>query len=769
MRLTLRNILAYLNDILEPDDKAEMSKKISDNEFATKLVHRIHDSTQRLRLGAPKLTGRGMGLDPNTVAEYLDYTLTADREPDFEKVCLESDVHLAEVASCYRVLTLVLGEPAEVDPALRRRMYEIGSGEKVGVDPAHVTKTDGSAPPPLQKAMPVASKPTVPDYLRETKKKSGLWRVAATLLFAALLGGGAVLAIGPEKVANFFGWGGGKNQLALQDKKPNVPPVPPMPPIDSVGPPAPITNGIGRSTDGVPPVEGGPAKTDGSTGPITDNATLPNTGSTIGRSTDKSNGDAATSIPSDTNSVVPPTPLIPVPPVPFDGGLKPIPPVVPGDTTDKSSTTGSETGKNSGTTPTDIPPVRPLPDLTKTPIDVSKPPVDPPKPAVDPAGNGGNAVGAAAGVFISEEDVLMKWNAKGFWERVGNRGAVSFGETLLVFPTYRPTINLNFGVSMQLAGESLVRLLAPDENGIPGLEIISGRVILTAAGKAGTKIKLAFSPQQIGFLTFGDGQSEAACEVRPYHPPGTDPEKTVSPRVVDVYANSGQIRWTMAKGNDGDLVQAPARIAAISSPVEGIEASRDIPKWVKAEQMSDIERRASKIFFKKLDQENSQQRLRELASDKNIENRALAIRCLALVGDFDDLVASLKDEDHRAMWAGYFDSITAAAARDSMFAQKIRITLEKQRGERAVELYRMLWGYSKVDLIEGGQAAKLIELLNDDDLDVRVVSFLNLKSLTGLTLLYRPEATSQQRRGIVQQWQQRLKDGNLLPKTPKAG
>src|ERR1700730_2089744 len=178
MRLTLRTMLAYLDEILEPDDHQDIGRKIEESEFATILVHRIRDVGRRMRLAAPKVSGRGMGLDPNTVAEYLDNTLAGERVPDFEKVCLESDVHLAEVASCHQILALVQVQPAEVDPDLRNRMYEMASRADEPA-PAGRERNPG-APPPLpafagapdvrsaraEPARPVRVRPEVPDYLR---------------------------------------------------------------------------------------------------------------------------------------------------------------------------------------------------------------------------------------------------------------------------------------------------------------------------------------------------------------------------------------------------------------------------------------------------------------------------------------------------------------------------------------------------------------------------------------------------------------------------
>ena len=165
MRLTLRTLLAYMDDILDPADQEELGRKIEASPFATELIHRSRDAVRRLRLSAPEplagesgdLHGGDFNLDANTAAEYLDNTLSPEDVAEFERRCLEAGPHadmlLAEAASCHHILTLVLGEPAEVDGDLRQRMYELAKKippQQLRVEPAHA----GHQTPQLEPAEP---------------------------------------------------------------------------------------------------------------------------------------------------------------------------------------------------------------------------------------------------------------------------------------------------------------------------------------------------------------------------------------------------------------------------------------------------------------------------------------------------------------------------------------------------------------------------------------------------------------------------------------
>src|SRR6516162_6194253 len=130
MRLTLRTLLAYLDDTLEPNEIKQIGQKVAESDAAQELIARLKQVTRRRRLTTPPDTGKGEPFDPNTVAAYLDNELPSEQVAELERICLESDVHLAEIAACHQILTLVLGEPALVPPTAKERMYGLVKGRE---------------------------------------------------------------------------------------------------------------------------------------------------------------------------------------------------------------------------------------------------------------------------------------------------------------------------------------------------------------------------------------------------------------------------------------------------------------------------------------------------------------------------------------------------------------------------------------------------------------------------------------------------------------
>lgn len=129
MRLTLRTLLAYLDDTLSPQQAREIGLKVAENPTAQELIARIRQVTRRRRLTTPEMSGSAeTNVDPNIVAEYLDNELPPEKIEELEKLCLESDVNLAEVAACHQILTVILGQPAKVPPTAYQRMYGLVQG-----------------------------------------------------------------------------------------------------------------------------------------------------------------------------------------------------------------------------------------------------------------------------------------------------------------------------------------------------------------------------------------------------------------------------------------------------------------------------------------------------------------------------------------------------------------------------------------------------------------------------------------------------------------
>lgn len=204
MRLTLRTLLAYLDDLLEPSETKEIGEKIKNSKEATDLIAHIQEVIRRRRLTAPDIDHPEAGLDSNTVAEYLNNVLSPEQIVDVEKVFLESDVHLAEVAATQQIMTLVLSEPIEPSQESLERMYALvpSANKQTTTESASVkngqpvSSLAGESSERIDQAQTTVTQPNsfeegIPEYLKQTP----LWRrllpygaaVGITLLWIALL------------------------------------------------------------------------------------------------------------------------------------------------------------------------------------------------------------------------------------------------------------------------------------------------------------------------------------------------------------------------------------------------------------------------------------------------------------------------------------------------------------------------------------------------------------------------------------------------------
>jgi len=180
MRLTLRTLLAWLDDTLSPAEVKEVGLQVSESPFAQELADRIHRVTRQRRLTVPGQSGTEP-TDPNTVASYLDNELDADQVADYEKRCLTSDVHLAEVASAHQILSLI-GQKAKVPADARTNMYRLVRGREAIAGDAPRPYT-----PPVAPAKEPAAAVIAPWAAPEIPRRSFLERNGAYLGVAALL------------------------------------------------------------------------------------------------------------------------------------------------------------------------------------------------------------------------------------------------------------------------------------------------------------------------------------------------------------------------------------------------------------------------------------------------------------------------------------------------------------------------------------------------------------------------------------------------------
>ena len=116
MRLTLRTLLAWRDRVLPEVEQDELNLKIELSPIARQLADRMSLVVGRKRLAAPRVIGKGLGGDANSVAEYLDNTLDPTKLEPLERILLESDIQLAEVTATHELLAAIVSDDEACKP-----------------------------------------------------------------------------------------------------------------------------------------------------------------------------------------------------------------------------------------------------------------------------------------------------------------------------------------------------------------------------------------------------------------------------------------------------------------------------------------------------------------------------------------------------------------------------------------------------------------------------------------------------------------------------
>ena len=738
MRLTLRTLLAYIDEVLPPAQAEEIGRKLQESPVGTSLVQRIQDVLRQKRLSSPTLSGSGMGIDPNAVAEYLDNTLAPDGIAAVERICLESDLHLAEVAGCHQILSLAVAEPAELPPRIRERMIALGPNTprlqvpqtEAGTgltSPAAMTgalssaglsavlaqapslgTADRSPPVPLPDASRAAAltpapprsfEEGLPEYLR-SGEKSRWWPYA---LAAVVLAGWGILTFQSSP----FG------QRSTQATAPGVA----SPEVAAEGPNA---DGV-LSTDAPVDLAGTapPEATDMEETPVAHRPA-----STAGRSTP----------PTDTN----------------------LPPDVENDPDVEAPPYRKQNGRGTD-----------APEGTKTA------PRGQPRPDASPAN-------FSAARYISTDGVAIAYMEDAESWRVQPSGsAIPVGREFASPHPFEANLELP-GWQLTLQPGGRLALTPPAQGNLPAIELRHGRLIVQPGSSGRSEpTTLELHLAQSRWLISLSGDAVLGLETTPPVATRFEQRAGVDPGRGGLHLARG--RADLVRLGDEEFaieLRGPASLAiplerpAESTPRPQVATTWQHPDWLSPAKPTGGSRNPVALFTRSFSADDAvEMTLPPLANDANPRLAEFATQCLALIGNVPELVKVLKSNRHeearRTAILGLRTWLVSDAGDPALLQEELR---ERYTAREAELVYKLLWGYSPADARSKTTSKFLVELLSDPEVSLRSLAIHHLKGLTGQDFNFQPNATDLQRQSSVRLWRNLLRTHGetLLKPDPNA-
>ena len=725
---------------------------------AESLIKRIHRAVARPEIPAPKVDGRGLADDANTVAEYLDNSLPADRLADFEKICLESDLHLAEVAACHELLAQVARDPAVVKPldaASHDRLLQLfhhrAAVEAAAAERDEARENAVAVRTAVEQARHTPRPDTISRGSRVPERRPWLaWASAAVALLVLLLAGGVLI----WKVTS-----DGRRVAAKRAAEPAaVAEAEPQPPAEDAAPPLAADDAQADAADAIRPDND--TDTEAPAAAMAKAEQPPSPDATV--ALDKP--AAALPINSDTTD-------------PFSSATDPL--AATAAAAPAPPMTAEESAPVDSLPPAQQPRV-PQGDALAIAAGPAaamprpEPPAAPPTPA---AADAADSVGVVAPGGVLLHRVLRAGRQTWVYFPAGE--PLTKREELVVPPGGDAEIDLD-GIGVKLL-RGTQATLSIDPDGTPRITVVIGRIIARAmtADK-----QLGITAGRLHGVVNAGLTEPVAAAVELERRPGDDPAVDPARMVATIMSTTGGLSWRqlpMASPTDpaaGSLLGGIAEEGLLEArsalvwdslrPERAVTDRRSSLGWAGGpEPIDPLARRAADSLAAALQQSRPLfDSLHDMAIGHRAENRALAAATLALIGEYDELVILLSaDRPGERLEASQWLALEAATvplalARGANSGAKLAATLlDRGPPGKGEMLYAMARGFSDAELAAGADAV-LVEALDDADLVMRRYAAKNLFEIVQPAaadrIRYRPDGLEEMRRQGAAWWRTQL-------------
>lgn len=743
MRLTLRILLAHMDENLSPEDASIIEQKITGSEYATALRKKIQDVSRHPTLPAPSVTdhsGQNAGIqNANATAEYLDNEMPEEAVKEFEKVCLASDMMLAEITCCHQILNLVLREPADVDPEIRLKMYKLAADQERAVQTGRKAEENDFSDILLSAPVPVS---------RSQRLLRAI--IGACMILLVLWGAGRMMPGSSygRFISHFLP--GIPDESTDTEEKSDISDVPKMKNIESSDISEPEKKSDTKPVESV------------------ENSVPDTSDKNSSKNVSVSEQPISDRDPSDPYESAPPKNEVGTleaeveEKTPSSADTESPIPVVPG--VESISDSRSKPEENVMKEASSVPAESPLPEK-KNSTELSEVPMG----ESEKKGWGLSKLNPTQMARVESDNakvlvVSNKSRDNDSWVRALGSASIPADSLITSFPSYDTTVKISDQILITMMDGAQMKLNPVESMKNPSVTLIFGKFRIIASSTAGSddmEVIHVHFPNNPGTLILNGADSDIALEV--YRELGnvTPERKTVGPEDplhpvrVNLYVLKNFVSFQVNTLEEPFALKGPCQLSLDRQPLNPTRMQNsEFPTWLGGTKLPDSVVRASRILATRLGTRPLEQTLLEI-SDEDTKNRDLnwlAVRCLSYIGNYSALITSLENPEKVKQWDDCIQELRSAIARSDEQARKVRTSL-MHYAQQPQRMYAMLWKYDAIRLSRP-LGLELVEALNHDTLAIRILADWNLRRMRtgGKAINYLPTAPVEKRSESVERW-----------------